>query len=70
MNPEKIKWYAVTQYVDIETGEIISKSLKERKYITVKTSKQHEIKEYRNGEKIGIIKHTNECVRNRQGTIW
>lgn len=66
----KIKWYSTTIYVDVETGEIISKSLKEREYITVKTNKTTELKEYQNGEKYGIIKHTNECRRNRQTTLW
>jgi len=65
-----MKWYATTTYVDIETGEVISKSLKERKYITKKTNSKSEIKEYTNGEKYGIVKHINECERIRQTRLW
>jgi len=37
------KWYSKTIYVDIETGEIISKKLANRDYIILKTEKKNRI---------------------------
>lgn len=39
------KWITLVEYRDIETGEIITKSMYERGYYTVKTEKETEIKE-------------------------
>lgn len=62
----EIKWYSITEYVDISTGEIISKSEYQReRYITIKISKTYKIdKEY------GIIKYRRECEKSRQFEIW
>ena len=59
------KWYSMSEYVDNETGELISKSLVEREYIIIKKSKKYEI----NGSN-GIIKWLNECERNRQKKLF
>ncbi len=60
----KIKWYSKSVYVDIDTGEIISKSLMLREYIKGKSSKIVQIKE-NNGQ----IEYTIECRRNGQTKI-
>lgn len=65
----KIKWYAQTEWVDTETGEIIA--IKRRsEYKAIKTETKSEIKEYSNGDKYGIRKHTTECIRNERYNYW
>lgn len=59
---KKMKWYTVQEYIDKDTGEIISKSLKEREYIVQKK----EIKYEKSNEIYGIKKIINECEKNRQ----
>lgn len=59
---KKMKWYTVQEYIDKDTGEIISKSLKEREYIVQKK----EIKYEKSNEIYGIKKIINECKKNRQ----
>lgn len=66
MNP-KLKWYTVVEYVDIETGELISKSLKERKYYVIRKTKKVEVYEYQG---YGITKWTAECRRNGQQRLF
>jgi len=70
MNNERkdttVKWYTVTEYVDVETGEIITKSEYERNYyatgiIQKTTEKNH---------KYGITKITKECRRNGQTRLF
>ena len=62
----EIKWYSITEYIDISTGEIISKSEYEReKYITIKINKTYKI-----NKDNGIIKYSRECEKNRQLEIW
>lgn len=61
-----IKWYSITEYVDISTGEIISKNEYQRKgYKTIKISKTIKIEKNN-----GIIKYSRECEKNRQLEIW
>lgn len=61
-----IKWYSVTEFVDISTGEIITKSKYEReKYITIKINKSYKIEKNH-----GIIKYSRECEKSRQFEIW
>ncbi len=60
----KIKWYSKTVYVDRNTGEVISKSLMQREYIKIKTTKTVQIKENN-----GNIEYTTECEKNRQGKL-
>lgn len=57
----KIKWRTKSQYVDIQTGEIITESEYKRNYIKIKTTKNTHI-----NEKYGIREFTHECERNRQ----
>lgn len=65
MNHRK-KWITTTEYVDVETGEIITKSNYERNYyLTGKKSKTIE-----ENEKYKIKKYINECRRNGQVRIW
>lgn len=61
-----IKWYSITEYVDISTGEIINKSEYQRKrYKTIKISKTIKI-----DKNNGIIKYIRECEKDRQLEIW
>lgn len=67
---EKIeKWITISEYVDLLTGEIITKSLYEREYYKIRTTKKVEIKEViikREIKKYGYVKYTNECRKNQQ----
>lgn len=56
------KYYTISEYVDIDTGEIISKNQYEREYYKIKTTKTYE-----NDESKTIIRYTSEC-RNRNQT--
>lgn len=65
MKPYKYKgivWITVSDYVDIETGEIIKKN---KDYITIRKHKKVEI----NGN-FGIIKYTHECEKTRQQKLF
>ncbi len=62
---KKMKWYTEVEMVDVETGEILTKSKVEREYI-VKSKNKHKT-EYKDGK--GIRKFTWECERNRQQRI-
>lgn len=62
---DKIKWYTTNEYVDVETGEIITKSKAEREYIITRKTK-----EYKNNGKYNEIKISNECRRDNQLTIF
>lgn len=60
-----LKWYGMSEYVDVHTGEIISKAEYEREYIKIKTNKKYEV-----NETYGIIRYTIECERNRQTKLF
>lgn len=62
------KWFTESEYVDIETGEIIKKYQVETKeyYITNKSLK-YEFDEIR---KIGIRKYINECRTTGQTKLF
>lgn len=62
---DKIKWYSINEYVDIDTGEKISKSLVEREYIIIKKIKKTIVN---NGQ--GNIIRTCECIKNKQLKLW
>ena len=66
LNTDKRKWVTIVEYVDIETGEIITKSVFEREYY--KTGKKH--KKYNENEKFRITTLQFECRRKQQLTIW
>lgn len=59
------KWVTVAIYVDIETGEIITKGVKEKSYIKIRST----VKIERN-EHYAIRKFTIECERNRQQSLF
>jgi hypothetical protein len=59
------KWYTISEYVDINTGEIIDKKIAMKKYIKIKTIKKTEI-----NENIGIIKYITECKENGQTKLF
>lgn len=60
------KWFSTTTYVDVETGETISKSDYERgNYRKIKTTKSYEFTEKSN-RKYGEIKHTIEIKEHEQ----
>jgi len=60
-----IKWYTMTEYVDIETGELISKSEYEKNYYKIKNNKKIEITENH-----GIIKYITECRQHGQKRLF
>lgn len=69
------KWYSESQYVDVDTGEIITKSeYQQRNLRKLKTSKSYEFKEFKqwNGSitRYGIIKHTIECREHEQYRLF
>ena len=55
------KWYSTSEYIDIETGEIITKKIFEKEYHKLKTTRKIEIL-----ENYGIIKYLHECRCTRQ----
>lgn len=61
----KKKIYATTEYVDIETGEIITKSKFNREYIKIESEKK-----YINHEKHIEVKWTTTARRNPQQKLW
>lgn len=67
MNQEhpKKKIYATTEYVDIETGEIINKNIFEKEYIKIKSEKQ-----YIHHEKYIEVKWTTIAEKNKQQKLW
>lgn len=56
----KIKWTSQTEYVDIDTGEIITKKQQEKEYIIIKTKKHVKIN---NENNIARVRYTNECTK-------
>lgn len=70
MRKEEIKWYSETEIIDTDTGEIITKSQKERgNYRTIKREKKYEISE-KNGIKHGIIKHKQYVREHEQQRLF
>lgn len=66
LNKEDLKWITLTEYVDVETGEILTKSEKERSYYT--TGKSH--KKIEENGNYRIKKYIYECRRNGQQKLW
>lgn len=67
------KWRSISEYVDLETGEIITKNVFEKSYYKVRSSKKTIIEEVIiNQEKLnyGTIKHTTECRRRNQRSLF
>lgn len=65
---KKLKWFTVSEYVDIETGELIPKSEIENGIYYIKNkTKSHEINEQQN---YGIRKFINECKRTGQTKLF
>lgn len=62
---DKIKWYSETEYFDIETGEKLNKSLVQREYIIINSSRTTE-----RNEEIGIIKYARGCRKYKQYKLW
>lgn len=58
---EEINWHSQIIYVDLETGEVISKEDAIREYIIKRTKKETHV--YKT---TGTIKYTNECWRSPQ----
>jgi hypothetical protein len=59
------KWYTISEYVDIETGEIINKLKHSKEYYTIKKTKKIEIH-----ENYGTIKYIYECRNKGQTRIF
>lgn len=57
---DKKKWFTEIVYVDIETGEIITKSLAEREYYETGKKSQETI----TNEKYNIKRYTKECRKH------
>ena len=61
------KWFSRTEYVDIETGEIIANKDK-HKYI--KTNKFTKQTTFNHEQDYAERTFTYECIRNRQGKLF
>lgn len=61
----KLKWTSTSQYVDVDTGEILTKKEVKENYKVIKT-----IKKIEHGTEYGYIKYTNECRKSTQGKLW
>lgn len=66
MNPI-IRWIHTTKYVDITTGEEITKSNASRNYIIIKNKKYVT---FNQSKTIGTVEHTKECQRDPQGKLF
>jgi hypothetical protein len=55
------KWYTTSEFVDVDTGELINKKEFEKDYHKIQTTRKIEIK-----EDYGIIKYLHECRSTRQ----
>jgi len=64
---DKLKWFTAVEYVDVETGEIITKSEKERNYYVVGNETRTEIN---NEKKYGIKYIRKNCRRNGQQKLF
>lgn len=63
-----IKWNSNTKYVDIETGEAITKyQFGRNNYIIIKTEKHVT---FNTNKTIGYIEYTKQCRRNPQGKLF
>jgi len=58
------KWFTVSEYVDMDTGEILEKKIFTKEYYKVKTIKKIEI-----NENNGIRKYIHECKHRGQGRL-
>lgn len=66
INKNITKWITVTEYVDNQTGEMLTKKEVEKNYIITKKHKHATIE-----NNTGYIKWTKECTRNgKQQKIW
>lgn len=73
---KKLKWITISQYVDEETGEKLTKAIVKEKYNVVKkikiiTKTNYDGKTetgYRNYA--GCTEITNICTRRKQLTLW
>lgn len=64
------KWFSKTEIIDVETGEIITKSEYERNnYRTITKEKNHELKD-KNGIKYGTITHRWLTKPNEQQRLF
>lgn len=63
----KIKWFTAIEIVDITTGELITKSMYERRNMRIiKKTKSDEFKTSARGEKYAIRTWTWECREHEQ----
>ena len=64
-NEQNKRWVTISEYVDIETGELITKSKYEREYYMIKKTKK-----VTENDKYRIITFTNECRPKGQTKLW
>ena len=70
MRKEEIRWYNIVEIVDVETGEIITKSQFERRNLRIiNKTKNHEFSE-RNGIKFGLTKIRWEVREHEQTRMF
>lgn len=62
-----ITWTTRNRYVDIHTGEELTKHQVKLNYITLTKTKRHEVNYNRTR---GIVEITNECERTIQGKLF
>ena len=61
----KLKWFTISEYVDIETGELINRNQYEKDYYKIKITKKIEF-----NENNGITKYITECRRTKQTRLF
>lgn len=65
---KKLKWTSISEYVDQDTGEMLTKKHVEKYYIIIKKHKHVTINEHTNS---GTIRWTNECTKTgKQRTLF
>lgn len=62
MENHKIIWFSISEYVDIDTGEVLDKKMATSKqYIIIKKTKKHEV-----NNTTGTVYIINECRKSGQ----
>ena len=64
-----MKWIPITTSIDLETGEIITKKIRDLEYQVIRTHKK--VEKPPNTDGILIIRYTQECRKKpKQQSLW
>lgn len=64
------KWTSTTQYVDLETGEVLTKKIATRDYKTINITKKVKVYGNNTNHACGYITWIHECRPTKQGKLF